>query len=139
MKESVLIISFQFTIQDLNLKVSMAQQAELQAKTELEDLKVEIQTERAHVRAARDIEKHKQELSLETKWCEFRSGTEDVNTHLDSLLKSFGQLSNVHVTFADKSFGKVPMNGICCLFMSSIFNYFSTHCVKNLLLWHANN
>ncbi|XP_028392248.1 polyamine-modulated factor 1-binding protein 1-like [Dendronephthya gigantea] len=95
-------------LQDLNLKVNMAQQAENQAKTELEELKVEIQTERAHVRAARDIEKHKQAESLETKWSEFRCGTEDVNTHLDSLLKSFSQLSNVHVTFADKSFEFKP-------------------------------
>ena len=85
----------------------MAQLAEKAAKEEVERVKLEIQTERAHVRAARDIEKHKQEQSLETKWNEFRKGTEDVNKQLDSLLEAFGQLSNVNVTVAGKSFGKI--------------------------------
>ena len=84
----------------------MAQMAEKEAREEVERVKLEIQTERAHVRAARDIEKHKQEQSLETKWNEFRLGTEDVNKQLDTLLEAFGQLSNVNVTVAGKSFGK---------------------------------
>ncbi len=84
----------------------MSQQAEKEAKDEVEKLRVEIQTERAHVRAARDIEKHKQEQSLETKWRGFHSVTEEVNTQLDSLLESFSQLSNVKFTVAGKSFGK---------------------------------
>lgn len=85
----------------------MAQQGEREAKDELEKLKLEIQTERARVCAARDIEKHKQEQSLEVKWTEFRSITEAVNRQLDSLLTSFSQLSNVNVTVAGKSFGKM--------------------------------
>ena len=84
----------------------MAQNAENEAREQVEKLKLEIQTERAHVRAARDIEKHKQEQLLESKWREFSSGTVEVNTQLDSLLKSFSQLSNVNVTVAGKSFGK---------------------------------
>ncbi|CAB4023242.1 sorting nexin-16-like, partial [Paramuricea clavata] len=95
-------------LQNLNLKVAMSQQAEREATEEVDKLKLEIQTERAHVRAARDIEKHKQQQSLETKWKEFHNVTEDVNTRLDSLLQSFSQLSNVNVTVAGKSFEFKP-------------------------------
>jgi hypothetical protein len=83
----------------------MSQQAEREAKEEFEKLKLEIQTERAHVRAARDIEKHKQEQSLETKWQEFRGVTADVNTELDNLLQSFRELPNVTVITGGKSLG----------------------------------
>ena len=85
----------------------MSQQDEREAREDVDKLKLEIQTERAHVRAARDIEKHKQQQSLETKWKEFHNVTEDVNTRLDSLLQSFSRLSNVNVTVAGKSFGKI--------------------------------
>ena len=87
----------------------MAHESEMQAKEELERVKLEIQTERAHVRAARDIEKHKQEASLKTKWQEFRSMTENVNKQLNSLLTSLSQLPNVNVSVAGESIGK------CCL------------------------
>jgi hypothetical protein len=104
-------LRFNIFSQNLNLKVAMSQQAEREAREDVDKLKLEIQTERAHVRAARDIEKHKQQQSLETKWKEFHNVTEDVNTRLDSLLQSFSQLSNVNVTVAGKSFGKIRCGG----------------------------
>ena len=84
----------------------MSQQAEKEAKEEVEKLKLEVQTERAHVRAARDIEKHKQGQLLETKWQEFRGGTAHVNTELDNLMQSFREAPNVTVISGGKSLGR---------------------------------
>ena len=114
----------------------MAQMAEKEAREEAERVKLEIQTERAHVRAARDIEKHKQEQSLETKWNEFRLGTEDVNKQLDTLLEAFGQLSNVNVTVAGKSFGKTNFHRYskCCMITGVII-----HLLRTALQEHCYN
>ncbi|XP_046842886.1 spindle pole body component 110-like [Xenia sp. Carnegie-2017] len=95
-------------LQELNVKLNMAHQHELEARQEVENLKHEMQTERTRVREARDIEKHKQEQLLEEKWSEFRSVTGDVNKQLDNLMTSFSRLSNVSVSYAGESFEFKP-------------------------------